>query len=178
MKTKVSCLSPFRFVLPSDYERWLETLASEGWHPMKIGQFSSIIMRFRKGEPKKYRYVYDLNAFPKRDYYDTYKQFGWELVGQMASCFIWRKEYDGARPESFTDSESVTLRNRRVRNAVVFALTLFVIALAGLIVGIVISAVAADIGKSLELALSAVPIALLTIYLSWVTAKLGSSDDK
>ena len=83
-------------------------------------------MTFHKTEPKRYRYVFDLNAFPRKEYTATYEQFGWEFMGQMASCFIWRKEYPGQRPESFTDQDSLTRRNKRVRNAV---LACFLVAL-------------------------------------------------
>ncbi len=55
-------------------------------------------MNFVKEKPKKYRYVIDMQAFPKKDYKLTYQEFGWEFVGQMASAFVWRKEYAKERP--------------------------------------------------------------------------------
>ena len=128
--TKTVWFSAYRWVVPADYEAWLETLAKQGWNLQRIRQWDSIRMTFHKTEPKQYRYVFDLNAFPKKDYKATYQQFGWEFMGQMASCFIWRKEYTGERPESFTDQDSLTRRNKRVRNAV---LACFLIALLGLI---------------------------------------------
>ena len=111
---KVAWLSAFRNVVPADYEKWLEDLALQGWHMDKIGQWSSMRMTFRRGEPKRYRYVYDMQVSPKHDYKATYEQFGWEFVGQMASAYIWRKEYAQERPESFSDRESVEKRNNRV----------------------------------------------------------------
>ena len=116
--TKTVWFSAYRWVVPADYEAWLETLAKQGWNLQRIRQWDSIRMTFHKTEPKQYRYVFDLNAFPKKDYKATYQQFGWEFMGQMASCFIWRKEYTGERPESFTDQDSLTRRNKRVRMAV------------------------------------------------------------
>ncbi|MGI5891522.1 MAG: DUF2812 domain-containing protein [Bacillota bacterium] len=115
---KTVWFSTFTKVVPADYEQWLEQLAQEGWHVEHIGQWSSIAMTFHRGQPKKYRYVFDLQAFPKPDYRATYEQFGWELVGQMASCYIWRKEYIDQRPESFSNSESREKRNKNVLAAV------------------------------------------------------------
>ena len=93
--TKTVWFSAYRWVVPADYEAWLETLAKQGWNLQRIRQWDSIRMTFHKTEPKQYRYVFDLNAFPKKDYKATYQQFSWEFMGQMASCFIWRKEYGG-----------------------------------------------------------------------------------
>ena len=45
----------FRYILPSDYENWLEQMAAEGWQIDHIGQWSSIVASFRLCEPKKYR---------------------------------------------------------------------------------------------------------------------------
>ena len=84
--TKTVWFSAYRWVVPADYEAWLETLAKQGWNLQRIRQWDSIRMTFHKTEPKQYRYVFDLNAFPKKDYKATYQQFGWEFMGQMASC--------------------------------------------------------------------------------------------
>ncbi len=106
-------LTPFRYVVPADYENWFEEKAAAGWHPVKVGQWSSIAMRFTKSTPKRYRYVVDMQAVPRKDYRRTYEEFGWEFVGQMASAMVWRREYDGERPESFSDAQSRRGRNKR-----------------------------------------------------------------
>lgn len=111
---KIVWLSAFKNVVPANYENWLENLALHGWNVDKIGQWSSIYMTFKYGEPKHYRFVYDMQAFPTKEYKETYEQFGWNFVGQMASAFIWRKEYTNEKPESFSDKESVEKRNNRV----------------------------------------------------------------
>lgn len=125
--TKRALCSPFVNVVPAEYENWLEKMAEKGWHVDHIGQWSSICMTFKRGEPKKYRFVYDLQAFPKKDYKATYEQFGWEFVGQMASAFIWRREYTDERPESFTDMESLEKRSKRVAAAVLVNFILFLL---------------------------------------------------
>ena len=126
MKEKrVYWLTPFRYVVPADYENWFEEKAAAGWHPVKVGQWSSIAMRFEKSEPIKYRYVVDMQAVPGKDYRRTYQEFGWEFVGQMASAMVWRREYSGERPESFSDAPSRRGRNRRFFWAVSVSCFLF-----------------------------------------------------
>jgi hypothetical protein len=84
-------------------------------------------MRFAEGEPKKYRYVADMQSFPKKEYMQMYEEFGWEFVGQMASMMVWRREYEGERPESFSDASSRKERNRRFIGAVAVAFTMFLV---------------------------------------------------
>lgn len=128
MKNKKVCwLSAFKNVVPSDYENWLESLALQGWQIDKIGQWSSVYMTFRKGDSKKYRFVYDMQSAPKKDYKTTYELFGWESVGQMASAYIWRKEYASERPESFSDTESLEKRNKRFVGAVSVSFIMFLL---------------------------------------------------
>ena len=104
--TKRAWWTPYKYAAPSDWEHFMEDMAAQGWNVDKIRQSSSFCMVFRKTEPKRYRYVMDLNAFPKKDYTATFEAFGWELVGKMASEYIWRKEYEGERPEAFSSEES------------------------------------------------------------------------
>jgi hypothetical protein len=128
---KVFWCSAFRYVVPADYENWFEELAAEGWHPVKVGQWSSIAMRFAKGGPKKYRYVVDMQPFPKKEYRQTYEDFGWEFVGQMASAMVWRREYENERPESFSDAQSLHGRGRRFIGAASVSFILFLLGAVG-----------------------------------------------
>lgn len=134
MKKSRAYLTAFRYVVPADYEAWFESLALEGWHPVRIGQWSSICMRFAKGQPKKYRYVVDLQAAPKNSYRATYESFGWEYVGRMASVFVWRKEYTGERPEAFTDVETQNGQRKRFVKAIGFSFALFSLAALALVI--------------------------------------------
>lgn len=118
----------FHYVVPAEYENWFEKMEQDGWHVNKIGQWSSIAMKFVRAESRKYRYVFDMQAFPRKDYVSTYEQFGWELVGQMASAFIWRMAYQGDRPEAFTDGESIKKRNTRTMAAVSVSFVMFLLA--------------------------------------------------
>jgi hypothetical protein len=125
---KIVLFSAFRYLLPSDYENWLERMAAVGWHIDHFRQWSSVFMTFKRREAKKYRFVYDPQVSPRQDYIPTYEQFGWEYLGRMASAHIWRMEYDGERPEAFSDQESLTKRNKRTIAAVSVSFTIFLVA--------------------------------------------------
>ena len=133
---KIVLFSAFRYLLPSDYENWLERMAAEGWHINRFRQWSSIVMTFRRGEPKRYRFVYDPQVSPRKEYIATYEQFGWEYLGRMASAHFWRMEYEGERPEAFSDQESIVRRNKRTIAAVSISFSIFLITV--LVVGILL----------------------------------------
>lgn len=175
---KIVLLPVFQKVVPADFEYWMESLALEGWNVDTLGQFSSLAMVFHKTEPHQYRYVFDLNAFPNSEYKSIYQQLGWEFVGQMSSCFVWRKSYETERPESFTDQESLQKRNKRVRNAVLVALTLFLVTFAALLVGAGICAYVGKTEKIIELGISACVAAAFSLYLWWVTHKINQNMER
>ncbi len=133
---KIVLFSAFRHLIPSDFESWLELMAAKGWHIDSIRQWSSILMTFKRGESKKCRFVYDPQVSPRKEYIATYEQFGWEYLGRMASAHIWRMEYEGERPEAFSDHESLIKRNRRNITAASVSFTIFLITT--LVVGILL----------------------------------------
>lgn len=125
---KIVLFSAFRHLVPADYENWLEQMAAEGWQIDHIGQWSSVYMTFRRGEPRKYRFVYDPQASPRKEYIATYEDFGWEHLGCMASAHIWRMAYDGERPQAFSDREGLLERDRRNLKAVSVSFFIFLAA--------------------------------------------------
>lgn len=125
---RIQWFSAFRYVVPAQYEEWFENLASKGWHPTKVHQWSSLAMVFEKGKPRKYKYCVDLQAKRRKDYMTIYQDFGWEYIGQMASMHLWRKPYEGDnKPESFTDKDSMAKRNRRFVYAISVAFYIFLL---------------------------------------------------
>jgi len=128
MKEKRIVLFPaFRKLVPANLEDWLERMAAEGWHIDRVRQWNSLWMTFKKGEPRKYRFVCDMQFAARKDYRATYEQFGWQYLGRMSSVRVWRMEYRDRRPEAFTDRDSVVQRNRRFVLAVSVSFTLFLI---------------------------------------------------
>jgi hypothetical protein len=174
--TKLCWWTPFRYAVPADYENWFEQQALEGWHPVRVGQWSSFAMRFEKGEPKRYRYVVDMQPAPRKDYRRIYEEFGWEFVGQMASSYVWRREYQGERPESFSDLSSRHSRNKRF---------FWAIAVSGIMLalGALVAAGAAIFApilpeKRLELALEAGFCALIAAALGAVMVRIRKNLDR
>ena len=86
--TKTVWLSGFRNVVPVDYENWIEQLALQGWNIDHIGQWNSIVMTFHRSDPKKYRYIYDLQAFPKKECSQPPRVFGGPLGRLATTIFI------------------------------------------------------------------------------------------
>ena len=172
MKDKKIVLFPgFRHVVPADFESWLEKMASAGWHIDRITQWSSFVMVFRRGAPKKYRFVYDLQAAPRKDYRAIYQEFGWEYLGRMASVFIWRKEYRDARLEAFSDQESILQRNRRTLIAVSIAFYMFL--LAALILGLSFFTRTLAPGELFQAVLALALFLAIAAYLGRVMLKIG-----
>jgi len=174
--TKLCWWTPFKYAVPADYENWFEQQGLQGWHPVKVGQWSSFAMRFEKGEPKRYRYVVDLQPAPRKDYKRVYEEFGWEFVGQMASSYVWRREYEGERPESFSDLSSRRSRNKRFFWAV--AVSFIMLALGALVAAG--AAVFAPVlpEKRLELILSAAFCALTAAALGVVMVRIRKNLDR
>ncbi|MHB1314290.1 MAG: DUF2812 domain-containing protein [Christensenellales bacterium] len=171
-ETKAVYLSTFRYVVPADYENFLEKMAAQGWNVDKIGQWSSLRMVFKKTKPKKYRYIFDMNLHPKKDYVQTYVQLGWEYVGMMASCIIWRKEYKGKRPESFTDAASLEKRNKRVMKAVMVSFFLFLGALIAILTAYAVYRDMLSKSDRIQFFIGIVFALAFVLYLGWVVLKI------
>ena len=169
-------LTPFRYVVPADYEHWFEEKAATGWHPVKVGQWSSIAMRFAKGAPKKYRYVVDMQAAPKKDYRRMYEEFGWEFVGQMASAMVWRREYDSERPESFSDLMSRRGRNQRFFWAVSVSCFLFALGALATLGAVLFAPLNAE--RTLELVIMTAFCVAAAVALGFVMARIRKNIDR
>jgi hypothetical protein len=173
---KMFFCSAFIYVVPADYERWFEELAAAGWHPVKIGQWSSIAMRFEKSEPRKYRYVVDMQFTSEKDYKQTYEEFGWEYVGQMASAHVWRQMYTDERPESFSDAPSREARNKRFIVAISFSFTMFLIGSLAFAAGAIFSDLTAS--DRLQFCIAAGLFFLFAVLLGLVMAKVNKNIDR
>jgi len=173
MRGKKTVIFPaFRHLHPSDLEQWLESMAAKGWHIDKFRQWSSLFMTFRQGEPKRYRFVYDLQVSPRKEYIATYEQFGWEYLGRMASAHMWRMGYDEKRPEAFSDPESIMKRNRR--NIRAASVSFFIFLIATLTVGILLAFFTGSLSRADRIQMLAAEIlfGIITIALGAVIALL------
>jgi len=93
-------------------EKWLEKKGEKGWDLVSIG-FAGLWFTFEKVEQLKKTYSIDFQMSPKDDYFQLYKDAGWELVSKGSGWYYWSQEYEGQKPESFTDIDSLVERLRR-----------------------------------------------------------------
>lgn len=173
MKKLISWFPLCRYIIPSEFENWLEKQALNGWHIEKLNVFSFFHFTFKKANPKKYRYVLDLNPLPNKDYNEMYIQFGWEPMGRISNFFIWRQEYSDERPESFTDRDSLINRNKRIRNAIKIMFFVFIFELLVLVAGIAVCIIAKKYWKCIELIILLGVFSSVTYYLSRLLHKIN-----
>jgi len=96
-------------------EAWLRSMAQQGWHLSRPGLFGQYT--FSVGEPREMVYRLDFIQSNKRtdDYFQLFRDAGWEYVGEMGGWQYWRKEVKaGAAPEIFTDVESKIQKYQRL----------------------------------------------------------------
>ena len=88
-------------------------MAADGQHVVTVG-FAQTVFGFAQGEPRKTRYCVDYQSRPSTEYMTMISDDGWELVDKSAGWLMWRKDYEGERPEIYTDKQSLIDRNRRL----------------------------------------------------------------
>lgn len=98
-------------------ERWLRDMARQGLHLVKVNVLCRYV--FQRGLPSDVVYRLDYVRTRDRDYYQLFRDAGWEHVLSCLGWEYWRKAADGAEPEIFTDAASKADRMRRVRNTLV-----------------------------------------------------------
>jgi len=109
-------------------ERWLEEMASQGWHLIKGG----LRFVFERGEPAEIRYRLDYRRrFPQGEgeYFTMYRDAGWEHICDFKQWHYFRSPAAAGAPDIYTDVESpdrahgssglrpVDLRSGSARNA-------------------------------------------------------------
>ncbi len=95
-------------------ENWLEEMEKKGWNLFKV-DFTIMRFKFKKGESSKIRYCLDYQINVEDNYFELFKEDGWELVDNTISpWYIWRKSYEDKRPNIYTDTKSLIERNNRL----------------------------------------------------------------
>lgn len=176
MSTTHAWFVPYRLPVPADLELWLEGQARHGRVLDRVRQCSSIRMALPEGEPATYRYVVDLQARIRPDYLTMYADFGWEYLGQMSTIHLWRRAYDEARPEAFTDADSLRARSLRFEIPIAAMAALSVV---GAVVQAVVALVA-DLpdGGPADHLLSAAALAVTAALLGVVAWRIGRARER
>lgn len=96
-------------------EKWLEEMEAKGWFLLRVNSIASRF-HFQESIPRRVRYCVDYQFKIKfgSEYMKLFEDAGWELVYLASGWYIWRKEYEGERPEIYTDVDSLMRRNRRL----------------------------------------------------------------
>ena len=115
----------FRYLVPTDLEAYFEEKAQQGWMLEHVGPRGLFLMTFRKRDPATYRYVVDLPIRPGADYRSIREDAGWEYVGRLANERVWRKRYEGVRPDRFDDEGTERKHGRRLAGAVALSAWFF-----------------------------------------------------
>ena len=98
---------------PEKMEAWVEAKAAAGWSLVKADGW---LLRFHfvRKEPHKVRVCADFPGNANDEYMSIFKDAGWQLVSGGVGWHIWQMEYSGtARPEAFTDLDSLIERATR-----------------------------------------------------------------
>lgn len=98
-------------------ENWLEEMELNGCSLFKF-DFTMMRFQFKKGEGRKMRYCFDYQSNVGDEYFEIFKEDGWELTDDTISpWYVWRKAYEDKRPSIYTDTRSLIERNnRQIRN--------------------------------------------------------------
>jgi len=96
-------------------EKWLREMSGKGWHLTGVGFFN---YRFEKGEPGDMVYKFDFKILRKaemNDYILTFKDAGWEYIGNFGSWFYFRTNADGDHSlELYNDNRSMIEKYKRL----------------------------------------------------------------
>jgi len=165
---------PYRYPAPADLESWLEERARRGQVLTQVGPWSVFRMTLQDGGPATYRYVVDLQGRPRPDYIATYQDFGWEHLGRTSNIHLWRRAYDGARPEAFTDADSLRARSRRFEIPVAVVAALCAV---GAVVRVVFG-LAVDATDRAEHFLIGGLLAVMAVGLGLVARQIGKARER
>jgi len=174
VSTTHAWLVPYRYPAPADLENWLEDHARRGQVLTRVGQWSVFRMTLQDGGPATYRYVVDVQGRPRPDYLTTYQDFGWEHLGRTSNIHLWRRAYGGARPEAFTDADSLRARSRRFEIPVAVVAALCAV---GAVVQVVVG-FAMDATDLTEHVLTGGMLAVMAVGLGLVARRIWRQRDR
>ena len=104
MGVQRSLFAALKHVVPVDMEYYLEEKNSEGLKLLPLGQGAFFSLLFSEEKPEKLKYVVDCPTMPKALYMQKLTDEGWEYMGQILNCYVWRMNYEGGqRPADFSD---------------------------------------------------------------------------
>ena len=90
-------------------------MSNEGWHLTRVGFFN---YRFEKDKPRDMVYKFDFKVLRKSEmdeYILTFKDAGWDYIGNFGSWFYFRTNADGKHSlELYNDNRSKIEKYKRL----------------------------------------------------------------
>jgi hypothetical protein len=109
-------------------ETWLGEMAARGLHLQKVGYFGRYTFIQGTPSPVAYRLDFVTNTRKTPDYFQLFRDAGWEHAGEMGGWQYWRKEYvDGKAPEIFTDNASKVQKYQRLLGFIAIFFPIFMV---------------------------------------------------
>ncbi len=110
---------------PEKVEKYLEDMSRRGWRVTSVSG-SCMGFRFERAEPENVRFCVDYPSQATEEYKTIFTDAGWSLRYESLGWFLWSKAYapGEARPEIYTDRESLIARNR---NMLIFSAALLML---------------------------------------------------
>lgn len=127
-------MDKYRLVVnPYDIEKWVNNMASQGWH---LKKFTWIRFTFERGEPGSYIYRHDeLERFGGASYEDEYLEFlkssGIEQVDRSGNFVFFRKPANDGPFELYSDKKN---KIRKLSQKISLLLSLILL---NLIIGVI-----------------------------------------
>ncbi|MCR5209754.1 MAG: DUF2812 domain-containing protein [Lachnospiraceae bacterium] len=173
MADKKKFFASLRYIVPEDLEFFLEESASEGMILDHLGESSLFYFDFTEGAPEKTKYVADVTGLSKALYMEMLINKGWEYMGKVMNCYLWRQTYSGnKRPDDFADKKGI--RNHCLKMGITFAvLALILIAIYVMMIMILVTEGKAGNYSHITGYCLAMGIQLpIVLYLIWAAFKL------
>jgi hypothetical protein len=96
-------------------EAWLRQMASQGLHLLSPQPFGRYVFTRGPARDMVYRLDFVTGSQSLANYYQLFKDAGWEHAGQMGGWQYWRTEAaNGRTPEILTDNQSKIAKYSRV----------------------------------------------------------------
>ena len=96
-------------------EKWLADMSRQGWHLERVGFFN---YTFRESPPAEYAYRLDFKVLGNKDiedYKSTFKDAGWEYIGNFGSWFYFRADISkDPDMELYSDNRSKIEKYKRL----------------------------------------------------------------
>jgi hypothetical protein len=96
-----------------EIENWLEKMALSGYRLTDVTSIG-VFFSFEKAQCKKTRYCIDYQQEIGPSYIENLTDNGWEIIKMGSGWYICCKEYEGDRPDLFTDFDTLISRNNKL----------------------------------------------------------------